>query len=123
MFSRIINYFRNNLAVEPDLWKVPSMQDRPMSLGFIANTHIGSNKELPRKGDVIIRLESCSMGMTVRKDTRHRVLGIKPATVHGAGNWKYYWAIVENENGEEDRILTAELRRMTDQPRTWVGVF
>ncbi|RWE37423.1 hypothetical protein [Mesorhizobium sp.] len=75
---------------------------------------LGENKEVPSVGDVVIELESCSMGMTVRRDTRHRVVG--PPKQLGYG----YSVPTVTADSRSDLLHVFSMRRHTKLPRTWV---
>lgn len=121
MFDLIRRLLRLTKPV-PALWEIPSFKNRGMSMGFIWNTHVGENEELPNINDVIIVLTSCSMGMTVSRDERYRIVDIVPAKIYNATR-KYYSAIAVDEYGKETKITTSRICRMVDHPRIWIGVF
>lgn len=106
---------------DPGLFECPLMENSPTALEFIAYTHIGENKKHPYVGDVIIELRSCSMGTSVQRDNRHRVVSVEPASVLGA-NYQHFQAVTRRSDGAVDSFLVSQLREMQDYHRTWVVV-
>jgi hypothetical protein len=72
---------------------------------------LGENKEVPREGDVVIRVVSCGMGTTVRHDWRYRVKG-------PGRNERSVEAV--KEDGTVENLYVFYMRRHTKLARTWV---
>lgn len=79
MFSFLRRVIDIPRFLPPAMDAVPDMTGNSLWGGTISdsfiNVHLANNTELPRRGDVVARLVSCGMGMSVRRDERYRVIG------------------------------------------------
>lgn len=104
---------RDLVAPLPDLRAERDMTGNTLGMDYLIAA-MGENKEVPSVGDVVIELESCSMGMTVRRDIRHRVTG------SGCKLGSSIAVPTTMEDGETDLLHVFYMRRHTRLPRTWV---
>lgn len=98
---------------EPDPFAEPDQT----GAGYTMDTLIiamGENRAVPRPGDVVIRLTSCGMGMSVRRDDRFRVLG--PGKQMGASVAIPAFNV---KTGEPDYLHVFYMRQHTKLARTW----
>ncbi|MER9680821.1 hypothetical protein NKJ23_16015 [Mesorhizobium sp. M0184] len=96
----------------PDLRAVPDQTHAGLTMDWLIAA-MAENKEVPRVGDVIVEIQSCSMGMTVRRDIRHRVTG--PARRMGCADCVPTVA----EDGSKDTLSVFYMRRHKTLARTW----
>lgn len=108
------------LPPPPALDAIPDMTGQGFGFGNIVAFSVGENKQSPVAGDVIILLESCSMGMTVRRDRRVRATGMafSQRKIYGPQSDDIY--IVPTDDGRH--VTLATLRRWEGVPRTWAYV-
>lgn len=99
----------NLLSPEPGLYEMPDMTGGGLSMDYWIGA-LGKNELLPSKGDVVVKIDSCSMGVTVDRDTRYRVVG----SGRFAGS-----VIGETSDGKQDTLHVFYMRR-SKLPRTWV---
>jgi hypothetical protein len=109
---------------EPGLHDVPDMTGHRFDFGYIVKAHSGywQPTHRPSVGDVVVQLESCGMGMSVRRDIRWRVVERIRERVSGDDyNGKTYPSLIlRNEAGEERRLLCLKCFAMRGVKRTWV---
>jgi hypothetical protein len=94
----------------PDLYAQPDLTGSGLGMDWLVNG-LGENKEVPRAGDVVIKVVSCGMGTTVRRDIRYRV--------KGPGRYPQS-VLAEKPDGQTDTLHVFYMRRHTKLPRTWI---
>lgn len=113
MFKIITDWFHNHVKpifnTEPEFDDVPDMTGMGWGMDHLINM-LGENTVLPSVGDVVAVLDSCSMGVSVRRDTRYRVIGPGkyPNSVLG-----------QAADGTEKTLYPHYMRRHTILPRFW----
>jgi hypothetical protein len=93
----------------PELFAQEDLTGFGLTMDYLV-AGLGINTEAPAIGDVIIRLVSCSMGMSVRRDVRYRVI---------SRNEPPFGVLCRSADGEETRLHIAYMRRHTKISRTW----
>ena len=107
------------VSPQPDLDAVPNMANHGVGMEYLI-AGLGENKEVPCVGDVVIKLTSCSMGMTISRDTRYRVderlctrsdgkMSTTPNAVRGT-----------TQDGDSDVLHVFYMRPANGYPRTWI---
>lgn len=99
--------------VIPLLYEVPDMTNAAFGMEHMV-AGLGSNDERPLPGDVVIVLETCGMGMTVRRDSRCRATG--EIRQNGLPQ------VVTDAEGRHGTLILANLRRCGLAKGTWVYV-
>lgn len=99
----------NKMIPEPDLYAVPDTTNSGWGMDHILDT-LYHNKQLPNKGDVIADIDSCSMGVSVRRDTRYRVVG--PGRYDNS-------VLGVSASGKEKIFYPHYMRRDKKIPRFW----
>lgn len=109
----MLDFIRSVFSSEPPLTLKPDTTGQTLWGGItdaFVDVHLNHNSVLPRKGDVVAKLETCSMGVNVRRDTRYRVTGPGPypGSVFG-----------ESNDGVKAVLYPEHMRRDTEMPRFW----
>lgn len=98
----------------PEFNVVPDLTGKGLDIDYWVFS-MAENKEWPQIDDVIIHVESCSMGMTVSKDTRLRVVKI-----HSPYKTSFLAKRQFTVPGDDLEIMHVfYLRRHKTIPRTW----
>jgi hypothetical protein len=112
--SRSLGWFRRHLAPLPDplpdLYAQPDLTGSGIGMDWLI-AGLGENKEMPREGDVVIKVVSDGMGASVRRDVRYRV--------KGPGRYPQS-VLAEKPDGQTDTLHVFYMRRHTKLPRTWI---
>jgi hypothetical protein len=100
--------------VEPDPFAEQDMTGFGLNIAYWVAA-LGENKAVPAIGDIVIRITSCSMGMTVRRDDRFRVIG--PGRKNGSA---IVVPCINVKTGETDELSIFYMREHLKIARTWV---
>jgi hypothetical protein len=112
-------------APEPGLNDVPDMTNCRMGFDFITKVHSGAFQPThqPSVGDVVIELESCGMGVSVRRDRRWRVTERFDDMVWDGNRQVPYPAVrLKAADGTVRKVLCLECWPYSGIKRTWVWV-
>lgn len=110
--------FVPHIPLLPKLDALPDMTRAGVTMDYLICGISGENKEVPRVGDVVVKLTSCSMGMTISRDTRYRVTERlchyspkpnEPNAVRGV-----------TLDGKSEILHVFYMRRHTRLARTWI---
>jgi hypothetical protein len=110
-----INWMRERIVSPlldplPDLRAQPDLTGSGLDMQWMIDA-MGENKEVPREGDVIVRVVSCGMGTTVRFDWRYRV--------KGPGRFARSVEAIK-EDGTVENLHIFYMRRHAKLARTWI---
>ena len=113
LFKRLFGRAIAAVDPEPDPFAQPDQTDAAYTMDHLINA-MGENRAVPREGDVVIRLTSCSMGMSVRRDDRFRVTG--PGRQNGVS---VEVPVINAKTGAVDHLSVWYMRQHTKLARTW----
>lgn len=115
ILRKIRDLFAKRPPIEPDpsLGALPDMTGYGLGMDYLISA-MGENKEVPRVGDVVVELESCSMGASVRRDMRWRVTGA------GYKHGDTVAVPVADAAGNADLKHVFYMRPANGHARTWV---
>jgi len=106
-----MNWLFRFLNTEPALDAIEDMTGRGLGMDYWLSA-LGVNDEFPRVGDVVAKLDSCGMGVSVRRDTRFRVTETKTP---------YATSFIGTDRDGNRKVLhTHNLRRHTGIRRFWI---
>jgi hypothetical protein len=119
MLKTLARWFRkveDKFTPTPALDCVPDQTHKGLTIPYWV-TGLGENKEVPGIGDLVIELQSCSMGMTVSRDIRWRVIG-RPFLI-GASTVASVRAKNKTHPDETTFLSVFYMRRHATLPRVW----
>ena len=99
---------------------VPDLMGSRFSLDQLVAIHHGENEDLPAFGDVIIVVDTCGMGQTVKNERRGRVSGLPFTRKASNCSTLYYFVPVAMFDGKPYEALIIHMRRVPNHPGSWV---
>ena len=114
MFS-ILNKLFQRSKPAPDPYAMPDMTGYGLPMEYWISAIGKANSKKPAVGDVIAKLVSCGMGVSVKHDIRFVVKGTE-------GRWPTSFGIVDAKTGAEGEMHVHNLRQHTSLPRTWIEI-
>jgi hypothetical protein len=102
------------ISGEPDLYAQTDLTNHRLDMDWWIAA-LGENKKMPRVGDVIIKVTSCGMGMTVFRDERFRVIGLADRP----GEVRAIWRTPDNVCARTETLHIFNMRPHTELYRTW----
>lgn len=104
--KRLLSLF----AKQPDLNAVPDLTGKSWGMDHLIDM-LHSNTEFPRVGDAVAHIESCGMGVSVRRDTRYRVTKMGPYPTSFVG---------KDAHGNQEIMHIHYMRRHPSIRRFWL---